>query len=352
MPAAVLRSVPPPIPLPPPLPVAPSLTGVQKAAVLVMYLDRDAARALLKGLSDDEVERIATTIAEMGDSGEETVEAVVTDFVAQLRQVSVLPASGRNFARNVLPGLFDDDRRARMGAHLRRIGDDDFEAFVRTRPARAVVSVLSDEHPQVRAIAMLRMGTENAARVLACMPVEDQTDLAIRMAQAESVAPELAEDIEAALRRALVGFEDGLPLGGVERTARILGRMPRERNARVLDGVRALEGGLADDLQRRMVSFEDLERLDSRGIQALLRAVERPDLIIALKGASPTMRDQFLKNLSARAAADLLEEIEIGGPARRAQLRESQDRVVAIARHLADEGTIYLDLGEPADGVA
>ncbi|MES2640666.1 MAG: FliG C-terminal domain-containing protein [Myxococcota bacterium] len=347
MSVTALRSVPAPIPA-----SAPPLTGLQKAAVLVMYLDRDAARALLKGLTDDEVERIATTIAEMGDAGEETVEAVVTDFVDQLRQVSVLPASGRNFARNVLPGLFDDDRRARMGAHLRRIGNDDFEAFVRTRPARAVASVLGDEHPQVRAIAMLRMGTENAARVLACMPVEDQADLAIRMAQAESVAPELSDDIEAAVRTALVGFEDALPVGGVERTARILGRMPRERNAVVLDGVRALEEGLAADLQRRMVSFEDLERLDGRGIQALLRAVERADLVIALKGASPAMRAQFLKNLSARAAADLLEEIEIGGPARRAQLRESQDRVVAIARHLADEGTIYLDLGDADDGVA
>lgn len=347
MPAAALRSVPAPVPLP--VPSAPPLTGVQKAAVLVMYLDRDAARALLKGLTDDEVERIATTIAEMGDAGEDTVEAVVTDFVDQLRQVSVLPASGRNFARNVLPGLFDDDRRARMGAQLRRLGNDDFEAFVRTRPARAVASVLADEHPQVRAIAMLRMGTENAARVLACMPVEEQADLAIRMAQAESVAPELSDDIEAAVRRALVGFEDALPVGGVERTARILGRMPR--NAAVLDGVRALEEGLAADLQRRMVSFDDLERLDARGIQALLRAVERADLVVALKGASPSMREKFLKNLSARAAADLLEEIEIGGPARRAQLRESQDRVVAIARHLADEGTIYLDLGDADDGV-
>lgn len=327
------------------------LSGVEKAAVLVMYLDRDAARALLRGLSDDEVERIATTIAAMGDAGEDDVEAVVTDFVDQLRQVSVLPTSGRAFARDVLPGLVDDDRRARIGAALRRIGADDFEAFVRTCPARAVASVLADEHPQVRAIALLHMGTENAARVLACTPMEDQADLAIRMAQAESVAPELADDVEAALRRALEGIEDPLPVGGVERTARILGRMSRVKNARVLDGVRAVEEGLAADLQRRMVSFADLEHLDARGIQALLRAVERADLVIALKGASLAMRAQFLQNLSSRAAADLIEEIEIGGPARRAQLRESQDRVVAVARQLAEDGTIFLDLGDADDQV-
>lgn len=348
MPAAVLRSVPPPAAVP----SASPLTGVQKAAVLVMYLDRDAGRALLKSLSDDEVERIATTIAAMADASEEIVETVVTDFVAQLRHVSVLPASGRNFARNVLPGLFDDDRRLRMGAHLRRIGHDDFEVFIRSCPSPAVASVLADEHPQVRAVALLRMGTENAARVLACMPIEEQPDLAIRMAHAESVALELAEDIETAVRRALIGVEDAQPLGGVEPTARILGRMPRERNVLVLDGVRAHEEVLAADLQRRMVSFEDLERLDGRGIQALLRVVDRADLIIALKGASLTLRGHFLKNLSSRAAADILEEIEIGGPARRAQLRESQDRMVASARQLADEGTIYFDYGEPEGGAA
>lgn len=330
---------------------APQLSGLQKAAVLVMYLDRDAARALLRGLTDDEVERIAGTISEMGESGEDDVEAVVTDFVDQLRQVSVLPASGRSFARDVLPGLVDDDRRARIGPALRRLGADDFEAFVRNRPARGVASVLADEHPQVRAIALLRMGPENAARVLACMPAAEQSDVAIRMAQVDVVAPELAEDVEAAVRRGLVGIEDPLPVGGVERTARILGRMSREKNTVVLDGVRLVQEGLAADLQRRMVSFVDLERLDARGIQALLRAVERTDLVIALKGASPAMRDQFLKNLSSRAAADLLEEIEIGGPARRAQLRESQDRVVAIARQLADDGTIFLDLGNADDAV-
>lgn len=328
-----------------PAPV-PELTGIQKAAILVMYLDRDAARALLRNLSDDEVKRIGVAIAGLKKVEEGTIEAVVGDFVDQLKRVAVLPTTGPDFARNVLPGLVGEERRERVATAVRRRTDSDFEVFVRGCPANAVAAVLAEEHPQVRAVALLRMGAENAARVLACFPEEEQSDLTIRMTRAEKVSADLAEDVEAALRAALADIEDPLPLGGVESTARILGRMTREKNATVLGNVRATAEDLADDLQRRMVSFEDLERLDNRAIQAVLRVVERADLVVALKGAEPALRERFLANLSSRAAQDLLEEIEIGGKARRSAVREAQERIVAAARQLAEEGAIFLDLGE------
>lgn len=331
-------------------PVAPALTGPQKAAILVMYLDRDAARALLRGLTDDEIARVGDAIAATGPTDEGIVEEVVADFVDQLRAVTVLPTTGRDFARNVLPELLDEDRRVRLQSALRRHGAGDFEAFVRTRPARAVASVLAEEHPQVRAVALLRMGPENAARVLACFEPDEQADLTVRMARAESVAGELAEDVETAIRSALAGLDDALPVGGVERTARILGRMPRERNAQVLRGVRGREQSLADDLQRRLVTFEQLAGLDARAIQSLLRTVDRADLVAALKPAPAEIRAAWLGNMSSRAARDLMEELELGGPVRRLQAREAQDRIVAIARRLADEGVLDLDgdLPEPA----
>lgn len=330
----------------------PELSGVQKAAILVMYLDRDAARALLRNLSDDEVKRVGVAISQLRKIDEAIIEQVVSDFVDQLRNVCVLPTTGPDFARKVLPGLVDEDRRERVATAMRHRVDNDFERFIRGCPAHAVASVLAEEHPQVRAVALLRMGTENAARVLSCLPEEDQSDLTIRMTQAERVSGELAEDVELALRAALADMEDPLPLGGVETTARILGRMSKEKNATVLGNVRATKEELADDLQRRMVSFEDLERLDNRAIQAVLRVVERPDLVLALKGAEPSLRERFLANLSSRAAQDLVEEIEIGGRVRRSLVKEAQDRVVAAARQLAEEGAIFLDLGEESEEAA
>ncbi len=328
---------------------AQELSGVQKAAILVMYLERDAGRAVLRHLSDEEIKKVGMAIASLRDVPEEVVEGVIRDFIESLRHVSVLPTTGVDFARNILPDLVDDERRERLATVVRRQADD-FEQFIRVRPAHAIAAILAEEHPQVRAVALLRMGPENAARVLGCYPEQEQSDLTIRMTRAERVAAELAEDVETALRRALADIEDPLPLGGVESTARILGRMPRERNSVLLDTVRERAEALADDLARLMVSFEDLERLDKRAIQALLRVVERPDLVLALKGANQGLREAFLTNLSQRAAADLREEIEMGGPARRSQVKEAQERIVAAARKLAEEGVIFLDLGESEEG--
>ncbi len=323
---------------------ATELLGVQKAAILVMYLERDAARDLLRHLTDDEVKQVGVAIAGLREIPEEVIEGVVHEFLEQLRHVTVLPATGPDFVRNVLPSLVDEERRERVTHHARRQADD-FEAFIRTRPAPAIAAVLADEHPQVRAVALLRMGAENAARVLSCYDQDAQSDLTIRMSRAERVAGELAEDVEVALRRALEDIEDPLPLGGVENAARILGRMSRERNSVVLDSVRSREEDLAEDLSRRMISFEDLEKLDARAIQQVLRVVERSDLVMALKGAAEGLREKFLTNLSTRAAADIREEIDILGSVRRSMLKEAQEKIVAAARKLAEEGVIVLEVG-------
>lgn len=328
---------------------AAELTGIERAAILVMYLQRDAARALLTQLSDEEIQRLGVTISSVQKVGDTVIETVVKSFITELRGVSVLPTTGRDFARTVLPGLMDESRREKVVRAIRRRVDDDFEMFIRQKPPAAVAAVLADEHPQVRAIALLRMGADNAAKVLACFADEDQYELTVRMARAERISGELADDVEATIMRALAEADDSLPVGGVETTARILGQMPRERNLDVLNHVRDSEADLADRLQRLMVIFDDLVVLDDRGIQTLLRSVDRSDLVPALKGAKVELRDKFLKNLSSRAAQDLLEEIDVAGAVRKSQIRAAQERIVDAAQKLAEEGALVLDLGTEAE---
>lgn len=318
------------------------LSSLEKAAILVMYLDREAARAVLRHLSDDDVQKLGVTISSVREVDDGLVEQVVRDFLIDLRQASVLSSSGKEFARTVLPNLVDEDRRTRVAGAIRRRVDDDFASFIKSRPAAAIAAVLAEEHPQVQAVALLRMGPENAARVLALFEEGVQMDLTMRMARAEKVSGELADDVEAAMRRALADLDDPLPVGGVEGAARVLGRMPRDRNTSVLNSIREKENELADKLQRLMVVFDDLVTLEDRGIQALLRVVDRADLVLALKGASNDMRERFLKNLSSRAAQDLMEELEIATSVRKAQVREAQEKIVMAAQKLADEGVIML----------
>lgn len=318
------------------------LSGIEKSAILIMYLDREVARQLLRKMSDEEVKRIGIAISAVQQVEDAVIEQVVADFVNTLREVNILPFSGRDFANKVLPELVDEARREAVSGAIRRRVGSEFEEFVRGRSPVAVATVLAEEHPQVRAIALLRMGPDNAAKVLATFDEEAQFDVTMRMARAERVSGELADEVERTVRRTLEDQDDPLPIGGTQVTARILSRLSKEANASMLTRMRDESADLAETVQRLMVTFDDLDCLDDRGIQALLRSVDRTDLVLALKGATVKMRDRFLKNLSTRASADLVEEIELLGSVRRSSIKRAQENVTTTAQRLHQEGTIVL----------
>ncbi len=326
-----------------------TLSGLEKAAILIMYLHRDTARMVLRKLKDDEVKRLGMAIAAVQQVPDEVIEGVVKDFILSLQSVSLVPYTGRDFAQAVLPELVDEERRHVVAGAIRRRVGSDFEDFIRSRSAGAIAAVLREEHPQVQAVALLRMGPENASRVLSVLDGEAQYDLTKRMAGAERVSGELADDVEDAIRRALEDQDDPLLIGGAQTTARILGRLPREKNQMVLDRLRDEGNELGDKLQRLMVVFDDLINLDDRAIQQVLKVVERGDLVLALKGAQPELKARFLKNLSSRAAADLQDEMDVLGNPRKAQMRGAQENITAAAQRLHDEGVIVLATGPDED---
>jgi flagellar motor switch protein FliG len=138
-------------------------------------------------------------------------------------------------------------------------------------------------------------------------------------------------------------------VGGVDKTARMLGQLAKTENDRILEVVADEDNPLAERLRRRMVLFGDLMTLTNRGIQTLLKQVDRDDLILSLKGGSPAEIDRFLENVSSRAAEDIREEMEIMGPVPKSRTRSAQERIVATALKLAEEGAIYLAIGASDD---
>ena len=323
------------------------LSGTQRSAVLLMFLNRDVATSILESLKSDEIRDIGLAMAEMDDVPSEVVERVVADFVRDLHRTTLFPRTGRAFALGVLPNLVNEDRRVRVEASLRRSLSKDFEDYISTRAPQAVAAIVSDEHPQTRAVGLLLMGTDNAAAVLKFMDDEDRYDATVRMAMLREVPGELADDVERSLRLALA--DDGADrwnVEGIDRTAQVLGRMGSELNEGLLVRLADEDDELADTLRRRMVVFDDLRDLDRRGVQAILKEIDKQDLLLALAGASVDMKDLFLRNLSSRAAADLEEELEIMGPTPKKTLLAAQENIVAVAMRLAEEGTIYLPILE------
>jgi flagellar motor switch protein FliG len=321
------------------------LNGAQRAAILVMYLDREVARGLLRQLDDDDVRAVGLAMGSIENVEASVIETVIGDFVRDLHEVSMMPRSGPDFVAKVLPDLLDDSRRSELLPVINRRVNKEFEQFISMRPPQSVAAMIKDEHPQTQAVALSLMGQENAARVLKYLDEDTRSRITVRMARLKRIPGELADDVMDALRAALGKQDDQLDVGGVDRTARILGRMSRSDNGAILEGVSDEDAELADALRRRMIVFDDLVALTPMAIQTVLKQVDRDDLVLGLKGAPAQLVDLFLANVSKRAAEDIREEMEIMGPVPKARIRAAQERIVAAALTLAEDGSIYLPMG-------
>lgn len=324
-------------------------SGIERAAILVMYLERSLAKALLDLMNDEEVRKVGMAMAAIDRVEAPDIERIVGDFVRELYEVSLMPRTGPEFVNKVLPDLLEDERRETILPILKRRVNTEFADFISNRPAEAVAAIMADEHPQTQAVALSLMGPDNAAKVMRLMPEEDKGEVTVRMARLKRIPGELIDDVTTAITAALGRDDDFLDVGGVDRTARMLGRLAKVENDRILEVVADEDNPLAERLRRRMVLFSDLMALTNRGIQTLLKQVDRDDLILALKGGTPTEIDRFLDNVSSRAAEDIREEMEIMGPVPKSRIRGAQERIVATALKLAEEGAIYLSIGAEED---
>lgn len=329
---------------------AADLTGTQRAAVLLMYLEEEVARTLLQHMNTKELQEVALAMAGVDTVESEVIEEVVAEFVRDMHGASMVSRSGRDYALDVLPSLVDDERRQRVESTIRRQISTEFQEYIGSRPPRTVATILQDEHTQTQAVALLLMGADNAAAVLECFDEQDQYDITLRMAGMDTVPGEIADDVEAALRSALEDHgTDRWRVEGIDNTAQILGRLGRVVQEPLLDRLDMENSDLSDRLRRRMVVFSDLACLDQRGTQAVLKGIERVTLLLALRGADSTMRELFLAAMSKRAAADLRDELEIMGPTPRAQVEAAQEEVVQAALRLQEEGALKLFTGGQAD---
>jgi flagellar motor switch protein FliG len=324
-------------------------SGIERAAILVMYLERSLAKGLLDLMNDEEVRKVGMAMAAIDRVEAPDIERIVGDFVRELYEVSLMPRTGPEFVNKVLPDLLEDERRETILPILKRRVNTEFADFISNRPPEAVAAIMADEHPQTQAVALSLMGPDNAAKVMRLMPEEDKGEVTVRMARLKRIPGELIDDVTTAITAALGRDDDFLDVGGVDRTARMLGRLAKTENDRILEVVADEDNPLAERLRRRMGLFSDLMTLTNRGIQTLLKQVDRDDLILALKGGTPQEVDRFLDNVSSRAAEDIREEMEIMGPVPKSRIRGAQERIVATALKLAEEGAIYLSIGSDDD---
>jgi len=334
-------------------PPAPSVdlsryTGAEKAAIVLMSLGEDAKK-LWESLEEEEIKEVSQAMAALGVVPSVVVEAVVQEFVSRMSGAGAVMGSldqTQRMLASILPkekldGLMDEIR----GPAGRNIWDK----LANVNEA-VLASYLKNEYPQTVAVVLAKVRPEHAAKVLAELPEDFAAECILRMLAMEPVQREILEKIETTLRTEFMSnLARTSKRDSHELMAEIFNNFDRQTESRFIGALEGKNRDSADRIKALMFVFEDLGKLDSGGVQTLLRAVDKGDLALALKGASDALRTLFFSNMSERGGKLLKEDMAAMGPVRLKDVDAAQTRMVAQAKELSARGEIVLSDGKADD---
>jgi flagellar motor switch protein FliG len=323
--------------------------GLRKAAVLLLQMGREGSAKLMAQLREAEVEALSAEIVRLGTVDRSVTSAVLDEFHDMARARKHIAHGGIDYARELLVQTLGAERAeeivGRIGASML---EAPFRSLQRADP-RQVLSFLADEHPQTVALVVAHMPPPLASLVLSGLSAERQSDVALRVATMGRTSPEVVRKVEAIIERkvsSLLQPSDLSTIGGVKPLVEIINRSDRVTERSILEGLTERSPELAEEIRSQMFMFEDLTTIDDRSVQLLLRQVEPKDLATALKGVSDDVRDKVTKNLSERAAENLVEEIQLLGAIRLRTVEEAQAKIISVIRSLEDSGQLVLRRGD------
>jgi flagellar motor switch protein FliG len=327
------------------------MTGVQKAAALLVAIGEERAGEIFRHLGDTEVETLSLEIAKAPKVPTSLCRDIITEAVETVLAEEYIAEGGVDYARSVLQrslgGSRADEIIGRLAATIER---RPFE-FMRRTPAEQIHVFLRNESPQTIALVVANLHTVLAAQVLALLPAEEQAEVALRVAGMAETRPEVVAHVESVMRQKLsnVVAAEYASAGGVKSLADILNHSDRTTERNVLDELAHKDAPLAEEVRLLLFTFEDVVKLDDRSIQMVLKEVDQKDLAIALRGVSEDVRGRIFSNMSERGAELLKEEIDFQPPQRRRVIEEAQGRIVGVVRRLEEAGAIVISRGSGGD---
>jgi flagellar motor switch protein FliG len=318
--------------------------GLEDAAILLMSLGEEEAAEVFKQLTPKEVQGLGETIAKLKTVSKERVEAVLDRFAGEATDMGSLVADTDEYVKSVLRKALGDEKANLLIDRILQGEDTTGIESLKWMDAASVGEMLRNEHPQIVAAILVHLDPDQASSVLKSFTERHRNEVMIRIATLDGIQPNALKDLNEVLSRVLAGGVQvkRQSLGGVKPAAEIINLMGSALETSILDYIRESDGDLAQKIQDNMFVFDDLGKLDDKGFQSLLKEVQTESLIIALKGASPEIREKVFKNMSSRAAETLREDLESRGPVKLSEVESEQKEMLKIVRRLADEGQIVL----------
>ncbi len=318
--------------------------GLENAAILLMSLGEEEAAEVFKHLAPKEVQRLGETIARMRAVTRERVEGVMDAFEKVAANESMLVADSNEYVKSVLRKALGEDKANLLIDRILQGSDVTGIESLKWMDPQSVAELLRNEHPQIVAAILVHLEFDQAAEVLKLFTERQRNEVMVRIATLDGIQPTALRDLNEVMSKVLAGGDRSKKssLGGVKTAAEILNMLGSAVETSVLDFVREADNDLAQKIMDNMFTFDDVEKIDDKGIQSLMKEVQSESLVIALKGATPALREKIFKNMSTRAAETLREDLDSRGPVRLSEVESEQKEMLKIVRRLVDEGQIVL----------
>ena len=324
--------------------------GLEDAAILLISMGEEEAAEVFRHLTPKEAQKLGEKMARTKTIQRDRYERVLLRFEEQVHDAGLLELDTDEYVRRVMRRALGDDKANLLIDRIVRVNDAPGIDNLKWMDPAAVADLLRREHPQIVAVILVHLEPEQVSEVLRRFPEGHRNEVMIRLATLDGVQPAALKELSDVLSKVLAGGDRmrKANMGGVKSAAEVLNLLGTAIEASVLDYIRETDSELAQKITDSMFTFDDLMRVDDRGIQALLKEGQSESLLVALKGATDDLREKIFRNMSSRAAEMLREDLASRGPVRVAEVEAEQKEILQIARRLSDEGQLML--GGGSDG--
>ncbi|MCK6455007.1 MAG: flagellar motor switch protein FliG [Phycisphaerae bacterium] len=320
------------------------LSGLRKAAILLVSLDKDTAAKILRQLPRDLVEDVTREVATVGEIPGETRQKVVEEFYHLTLARTYVRDGGLTYASELLRKSLSPEDAQRIIQQIERLVYEKPFSFLHKAESENLLTFIQEEHPQTIALILSHLPAHKASEILVGLPPARQTEVVKRISNMEQTSPEVIKEIERGLEQRLAGIvsERMQRVGGVECVAEMLNFADRTTEKGIFTALEEEEPELVEQIRRLMFVFEDILLVNDKGVQAALKEIEGSDLVLALRTASDELKEKIFKNMSERASQLIKEEMEYLGPVRLSDVEAAQRKIVDVIRRLEDAGEIVI----------
>lgn len=321
-----------------------SYDGVERAAILLMGLGEENAAEVIKYLEPRQVQKVSTTMSNLANVSQSKLNSVLDEFLAEAKNQTSFGVDTEQYVRNVLNTALGESRAKPIIERIIVSEQQGGLNQLKWLEGRTVAEVIRNEHPQVIATILTYLDSEQAAEVVKNFPAEKRVDILLRMCSIDTIKPEALTELGEIIDEQIAGIRTGkaTTVGGIKSVAELINYLDGGVENQVLEGIADEDNDLAEQIQDKMFVFENLNEMDGKSIQTLLREVAIETLTVALKGGTERVKEKIFSNMSKRAASLLRDDLEAQGPVKVSEVEAAQKEVLAVARRLAEAGEISL----------